>query len=56
MTGHGARMNDEGVHPRRQWRLPVYPAHDALSDALATAEPFLVLRVALGARTVRDLR
>ena len=36
--------------------LPPYPAHDALSDALATAELFLVLRHALGARTLRDLR
>jgi DNA polymerase-3 subunit epsilon len=36
--------------------LPHYPAHDALSDALATAELFLVLRHALGARTLRDLR
>jgi DNA polymerase-3 subunit epsilon len=41
---------------RRQWRLPDYQAHDALSDALATAELFLVLREALGARTLRDLR
>jgi DNA polymerase-3 subunit epsilon len=36
--------------------LPPYQAHDALSDALATAELFLVLRSSLGARTVRDLR
>lgn len=36
--------------------LPPYQAHDALSDALATAELFLVLRSALGARTLRDLR
>ncbi len=36
--------------------LPPYQAHDALSDALATAELFLVLRHALGARTLRDLR
>jgi DNA polymerase-3 subunit epsilon len=35
--------------------LPHYQAHDALSDALATAELFLVLRHALGARTLRDL-
>lgn len=36
--------------------LPPYQAHDALSDALATAELFLVLRTALGARTLRELR
>jgi DNA polymerase III subunit epsilon len=36
--------------------LPEYPAHDALSDAVATAELFLVLRRRLGARTLRDLR
>lgn len=36
--------------------LPPYQAHDALSDALATAELFLVLRSLLGARTLRELR
>jgi DNA polymerase-3 subunit epsilon len=36
--------------------LPAYRAHDALTDAVATAELFLVLRHALGARTLRDLR
>ncbi len=36
--------------------LPAYQAHDALTDALATAELFLVLRNALRARTLRDLR
>ncbi len=36
--------------------LPQYQAHDALTDALATAELFLVLRHALGARTLKDLR
>jgi DNA polymerase-3 subunit epsilon len=36
--------------------LPPYQAHDALTDALATAELFLVLRHAIGARTLRDLR
>jgi DNA polymerase III subunit epsilon len=36
--------------------LPAYPAHDALIDAVATAELFLVLRHELGARTLRDLR
>ncbi len=36
--------------------LPAYRAHEALTDAVATAELFLVLRHALGARTLRDLR
>lgn len=41
---------------REAYGLPAYHAHDALADAIATAELFLVLRAALGARTVRDLR
>jgi DNA polymerase-3 subunit epsilon len=36
--------------------LPPYQAHDALTDAVATAELFLVLRHALRAKTLRDLR
>jgi DNA polymerase III subunit epsilon len=36
--------------------LPPYQAHDALIDAVATAELFLVLRQVIGARTLRDLR
>jgi len=35
--------------------LPDYPAHDALSDALAAAELFLVLRAKLGARRLKDV-
>ncbi len=41
---------------REAYGLPPYQAHDALTDALATAELFLVLRHVLGARTLRDLR
>jgi DNA polymerase III subunit epsilon len=41
---------------RAERGLPPYPAHDALTDAVATAELFLVLRNELGARTLRDLR
>lgn len=41
---------------RREYGLPDYQAHDALSDAIAAAELFLVLRNALGARRLRDLR
>jgi DNA polymerase-3 subunit epsilon len=40
---------------RREHGLPEYQAHDALTDALAAAELFLVLRKELGARTLRDL-
>ncbi|HSN16211.1 MAG TPA: 3'-5' exonuclease [Anaeromyxobacteraceae bacterium] len=35
--------------------LPAHVEHDALSDALATAELFLVLREVLGARTIGEL-
>jgi DNA polymerase III subunit epsilon len=41
---------------RRVLGLPDYGAHDALTDAISTAELFLVLRKQLAARTVRDLR
>jgi len=40
---------------RRRYGLPHYQAHDALTDAVATAELFLVLRHTMGARTLRDL-
>jgi DNA polymerase-3 subunit epsilon len=40
---------------RRRFGLPEYAAHDALTDAIATAELFLVLRRTLGARTLRQL-
>jgi DNA polymerase-3 subunit epsilon len=35
--------------------LPPYPAHDALTDAIATAELFLALRARLGARRLKEL-
>lgn len=41
---------------RQEYGLPEYQAHDALTDAIATAELFLMLRLLMGARTVRDLR
>jgi DNA polymerase III subunit epsilon len=41
---------------RRRLGLPHYAAHHALTDAIATAELLLVLRKAIGARTLRDLR
>jgi DNA polymerase-3 subunit epsilon len=40
---------------RQRLGLPDYGAHDALTDAVSTAELFLVLRRALNARTLRDL-
>ena len=41
---------------RRAHGLPDYQAHDALTDAIATAELFLVLRRLLGASKARHLR
>jgi DNA polymerase-3 subunit epsilon len=41
---------------RARFGLPHYGAHDALTDAVATAELFLVLRRRLGARTLRQLK
>ena len=41
---------------RERLGLPDYGAHDALTDAVAAAELFLVLRRRLGARTLRELR
>ncbi len=40
---------------RKRFALPDYGAHDALLDAVSTAELFLVLRRALSARTLRDV-
>jgi DNA polymerase-3 subunit epsilon len=41
---------------RREYGLPDYAAHDALTDAVAAAELFLVLRRRLRVKTLRDLR
>jgi len=41
---------------RERLGLPPHATHDALSDAVATAELFLVLASRLGARTLADLR
>jgi DNA polymerase III subunit epsilon len=41
---------------RKRVALPEYASHDALTDAIAAAELFLVLRRRLAARTLRDLR
>ncbi len=53
-SDHGPDLNLLGA--RRSLGLPDYGQHDALTDAIATAELFLVLRRQLGARTLRDLR
>ncbi len=44
------------LRARTQYGLPDYGQHDALTDAIATAELFLVLRRQLAAKTLRDLR
>jgi len=41
---------------RQAFGLPDYGAHDALADAVSTAELFLTLRQVLGAQTLRQLR
>jgi DNA polymerase-3 subunit epsilon len=53
-SDHGPDLNL--LAARRGLGLPDYGQHDALTDAIATAELFLVLRRQLGARTLRDLR
>ncbi len=40
---------------RRRHGLPAYGAHDALTDAIAAAELFLVVRRRLNAKTLREL-
>ena len=61
---HASLRNPEASHEtttvnlseaRREFGLPAYQAHDALTDAVATAELFLTLRLSLGAQTVRDV-
>jgi DNA polymerase-3 subunit epsilon len=57
-TNPGYASEDPSVNlteARRRFGLPDYLAHDALTDAVATAELFLYLRRALGARTLRQL-
>lgn len=57
-TNPSARDGDPVLNlaaARAHFGLPEYGAHDALTDAIAAAELFLVLRRRLGARTLRDL-
>ncbi len=58
-----ARWNPNAAPPgtslaeaRASFGLPAHESHDALGDALATAELYLVLRHRLGAFTLRDIR
>lgn len=51
---HGPNLNL--LAARLRLGLPDYGQHDALTDAIATAELFLVLRRQIGARTLRELR
>ena len=44
------------VAARHAYGLPDYGQHDALTDAVATAELFLVLRKQVGAKRLRELR
>ena len=51
----GAEPSVNLTEARRRFGLPGYHAHDALTDAIATAELFLHLRGALNAKTLRQL-
>jgi DNA polymerase-3 subunit epsilon len=53
-AGHEPELNLSAA--RRRLGLPAYGAHDALTDAVAAAELFLVLRKQVGAKRFRDLR
>lgn len=55
-TPHPAPMQTALPEARAALGLPAYPSHDALSDALSTAELFLVLISKLGAYTLRDIQ
>lgn len=55
-TPHPAPPRTALGEARADFRLPAYRSHDALSDALATAELFLVLRERLGLETLRGIR
>jgi DNA polymerase-3 subunit epsilon len=55
LQAHATPVRTALPEARAALALPAYPDHDALSDALATAELFLALRARLGARTLREL-
>jgi DNA polymerase-3 subunit epsilon len=55
LTPHPAPLPAALPAARAALGLPPYPHHDALVDAVATAELFLALRARLGARRLREL-
>jgi DNA polymerase III subunit epsilon len=55
LTPHPAPLPAALPAARAALGLPAYPNHDALIDAVATAELFLVLRARLAARRLREL-
>jgi DNA polymerase III subunit epsilon len=56
LAPHPAPLPANLAAARAALDLPAYPNHDALADATATAELFLLLRARLDARRLRDLR
>lgn len=55
-TPHPAPPRTALGEARADLGLPAYPSHDALSDALATAELFLLLRSRLGLEKLRGIQ
>ncbi|MCC6651337.1 MAG: 3'-5' exonuclease [Candidatus Eisenbacteria bacterium] len=55
LTPHPTPTRTALPEAREELGLPAYANHHALTDALATAELFLVLRARLSARAVADL-
>jgi len=55
-TPNPTPMRTSLAESRAALGLPAYPGHDALSDAVATAELFLVLRQRMGAGKLRHIR
>ena len=55
LGGHHLEPTANLVEARAELGLPPYPTHDALTDAIATAELFLVLRARLGIRELSEL-
>jgi DNA polymerase III subunit epsilon len=55
-TPHAAPPQTTLADAREALGLPAHESHDAMGDALATAELYLVLRHRLGAFRLRDIR
>jgi len=56
LDAHPEPLPGSLAEARAYFGLPEYPNHEALTDAVATAELFLALRHRLGAKTLRQLR